>query len=58
MGQNKNLQAPRMPPQRVPDLECGHAWMLLLASKALPADETEQRVTNGAAWLRLSIGPP
>ena len=58
MGQNKNLQAPRMPPQRVLDLECGHAWMPLMAAEVFTADETKQRMTNGAAWLRLSIGPP
>lgn len=55
MGQNKNLQAPCMPPRRVLDLECGHAWAPLLAVKLFLAAESEQNMARGAAWPRSSM---
>ena len=58
MGQNKKLRAPCMPPQCILDLECGHAWALLLAAEVFIADENEQRMAASAAWLRSSMSLP
>ena len=57
IGQNKKMQALCMPPQRVLDLGCGHAWAPLLAAEVFAADQNEQRVSTGPAWPRSSMHP-